>query len=751
MSHAIRQQAAAVQPPPPQDAPPAAAAGSYSISSGVSWPSSNRSRASIKSPPSLLQREYCGVPLQPGTQELRLESGFYVGTLDEEDRMTGFGKLIWSNGDVYVGEWFKDEMHGRGTYVWVDGDTYDGEYQYGKMEGCGKMSDHTGTYTGDWVDDKRHGHGTMVYKATDNSYEGDWRCDKRHGHGILIDVVHHTTYEGSFVNDRKHGYGTETNEEGDVYEGSFEDGLIHGNGSYRWANGRTFVGSFERGKRLSEDASSPHLVERSSHSRQLRKTAATARFGTLRQHEEEEDIPGLLSSAREGGSSSGGSMMPPRSAVRSAASIALSEDLENISSDMIEPISSELLRKILVNGNAAVYGYDEEDFEYVDEDEEEAEVEDDHDDDADDRGAAGRLLSASSRAGHHADPSASPGARSAAVSASGLHRQSSSFAIDGSAKRPSRRLSMEATPVKLATGPRALSTADLQGWQPILTVGKGSFGTVYKALLANKVTVVCCKVLNIAEVDRERDMHKVHNEVALMKQLSHPNIVQYYGSLEDKEQLVIVMEFVNGCSLNQVIHRFGPSVSLETMRQWVLQIVSGIQYLHSRGIVHRDIKGANVLLSTEGVVKLVDFGCSKYLGGDHAAASQNGSFQTSGCSTLVGTPYWMAPEVIKGDLEGGKSLYGLKSDIWSLGCTIVEMLTGKPPWPESTSMWAAVWKIANSTGLPTEIPPNLDPELMNFLECCFVRDPAKRASIEELRNHPFLRAISVPLTTSSRK
>lgn len=489
------------------------------------------------------------------------------------------------------------------------------------------------------------------------------------------------------------------------------------------------------------------------------------------------------------------------------------------------------------------------------------------------------------------------------------------------------------------TRPRVFSSSDFEGWQPQHLLGRGSYGAVYKGILRDGCTIACCKVIELTPEGNEAELHRLHMEVALMKQLYHPNVVQYYGSLEEHQtmstfmsssrsvvasppgkpnamgmsttgsrrsggggnngngrggvpmetdgksahpphaspsilapssssslpyssplstivsssaaaaegsthessgstrggggggglttfpssplpsssfsspktsalafsRLTIFMEFVSGCSLNQVLKKFGP-IPFATLRQWVWQMVLGVQYLHSRGIVHRDIKGANVLLSMDGVIKLVDFGCSKWLqdpssittttttnpssrrslsaaslpsfatakrfsdvwnaggnvehgsipipsidtsgatgksvdsvgpltrGNSYMSSSSADMYDAQGCHTLIGTPYWMAPEVICGDSGG----YGLKSDIWSVGCTIVELLTGKPPWPESTSMWAAVWKIANSTGLPTEIPKNLDPELMSFLEACFERDPAKRPSAEELLQHPFL-------------
>eukprot|EP00658_Telonema_sp_P-2_P060141 TRINITY_DN49145_c0_g1_i1.p1 TRINITY_DN49145_c0_g1~~TRINITY_DN49145_c0_g1_i1.p1 ORF type:complete len:212 (+),score=47.01 TRINITY_DN49145_c0_g1_i1:172-807(+) len=204
---------------------------------------------------------------------------------------------------------------------------------------------------------------------------------------------------------------------------------------------------------------------------------------------------------------------------------------------------------------------------------------------------------------------------------------------------------------------------------------------------------------------------------------------RYYGSLEDKvnNTLNIFMEYVTGGSLNHYIKKF-KSLPLETIRQWTYQMVCGVRYLHEQGIVHRDIKGDNILVTMDGILKLADFGCSK--------AIDDVCSKTHGCKTMVGTPYWMAPEVIMCDTQG--SGYGMKSDIWSVGCTIVEMITGKPPWPECNSMWAAVYKIANSKGLPSEIPTNLDPALMEFLELTFERDPTKRVSASELLCHRFL-------------
>ncbi|CAD2222482.1 protein kinase [Angomonas deanei] len=273
-----------------------------------------------------------------------------------------------------------------------------------------------------------------------------------------------------------------------------------------------------------------------------------------------------------------------------------------------------------------------------------------------------------------------------------------------------------------------LSEKDLENWQKVKTIGKGSFGAVFEALLANQRTV-CVKVVELGSIVEKEELEKLHNEIALMKRMQHPNIVQYYGSLQDtsKNTINIFMELVTGGSLNSVIKKF-KTIPRKTLQQWTYQIVLGVKYLHECGIVHRDIKGDNVLVTPDGIIKLADFGCSKSI--DDVCSA------THGCSTMVGTPYWMAPEVIK--CEGG---YGAKSDIWSIGCTIVEMLTGRPPWPECNSMWAAVYKIANSTGLPTEIPKDIDPQLMNLLEKCFERDPRKRPTAAQMLEHPFLAGV----------
>jgi len=275
----------------------------------------------------------------------------------------------------------------------------------------------------------------------------------------------------------------------------------------------------------------------------------------------------------------------------------------------------------------------------------------------------------------------------------------------------------------------SFTDADFQGWKRGNILGKGSFGAVYLGLLTNG-KFVAAKTIEFGSESAEEDLLVFQQELALMKELRHKNIVRYLGSefLPDQNILNMFVEYVPQGTLSQVTKKFN-TLPIPTVRSMTKQILEGLEYLHRHGIVHRDIKGDNILLDNEGTIKLADFGCSKKL---DALCSK-----THGCNTMVGTPYWMAPEVITNE-QG----YGFKADIWSVGCTIVEMLTAKPPWPEFDSMWQAIYHIANSTGPPPNIPKDIvdkHPDLRDLLDRCFERDVNLRPSASELLQHTFIR------------
>ena len=207
--------------------------------------------------------------------------------------------------------------------------------------------------------------------------------------------------------------------------------------------------------------------------------------------------------------------------------------------------------------------------------------------------------------------------------------------------------------------------------------------------------------------------------------------------------MLIFLEYVPGGSIASLLAKFG-AFSEQVVRVYTRQILAGLAYLHARGIVHRDVKGANILVDTGSGVKLADFGASKRIeglatmgaagGGAGASGASGGGAPGAGgaCNSIRGTPYWMAPEVIKG------AGHGRAADVWSVGCTVVEMLSGRPPWSDAyAAPMAAMFHIASSKD-PPPLPEGLSAQARDFLMRCFQRAPRERATAEELLRHPFV-------------
>lgn len=266
-------------------------------------------------------------------------------------------------------------------------------------------------------------------------------------------------------------------------------------------------------------------------------------------------------------------------------------------------------------------------------------------------------------------------------------------------------------------------------------LGRGSYGTVHMGMLPSG-RLVAVKVIQIVRKKKDQ-LTAVKLEVNMLRSLNHQNIIRYYGCHASQGQMRVFMEFAVGGSLTSLVRKF-EKLSEPVMRYYTQQILSGLQFLHSRHVVHRDIKGENILIDGHGVAKLADFGCSKGLA-DIANKSQNG------CGTLVGSPYWMAPEVIKNEA------YGTKADIWSVGCTVVEMLNGgHPPWHEKfDNVYTAMYFIANTTEIPSNIPSDVSDTCRDFLSRCFERDVTKRPSALELMSHPWLQDLHEPSSATS--
>lgn len=212
----------------------------------------------------------------------------------------------------------------------------------------------------------------------------------------------------------------------------------------------------------------------------------------------------------------------------------------------------------------------------------------------------------------------------------------------------------------------------------------------------------------------------------MYQNLEHPNIIKFLGSEVMDDTLFIYLEYIPGGSIKYLLNKYG-NFSSKLIKIYLNQMLDGLEYLHSTGVVHRDIKSANVLVDLKGNIKLSDFGVSGQI------SLKKNEWESGFLESLKGTLLWMAPEVIC------QTKYGKKADIWSLGCTLLEMATGLPPWGKLENQMEAILKIGKSNENP-EIPSYLDEDLIDFLNICFIRNPKERPSAKELKEHKFLKS-----------
>ncbi|KAG9394161.1 Protein kinase domain [Carpediemonas membranifera] len=270
-------------------------------------------------------------------------------------------------------------------------------------------------------------------------------------------------------------------------------------------------------------------------------------------------------------------------------------------------------------------------------------------------------------------------------------------------------------------------------WQLASLIGQGAFGAVYLGMNQDTGSLMAVKqvVFNGEECE---EVAAFEYEIGLMQNLNHRNIVKYLGFDRTETTLNIFMELVPGGSMSAFVSpkKFGP-LQESLIRIYTKQILLGLKYLHDHQIIHRDIKGANILVSSNGVIKLADFGASKKLSTIATKRDDKAS--------LKGTPYFIAPEAVTDPQHVGR-----QSDIWSVGCCIIEMATGKPPYydeHENASLAAVLFKIASLKTGP-DPPDYFTPEGKAFLKKCFQLDPANRPTAKALLADVWLRGVPVP-------
>ncbi|KAF3491992.1 STE/STE11/CDC15 protein kinase [Arthroderma uncinatum] len=260
----------------------------------------------------------------------------------------------------------------------------------------------------------------------------------------------------------------------------------------------------------------------------------------------------------------------------------------------------------------------------------------------------------------------------------------------------------------------AKDVAELTDFQLGDCLGKGAFGSVYRALNWGTGETVAVKQIRLADLPKS-ELRVIMQEIDLLKNLDHSNIVKYHGFVKSAETLNIILEYCENGSLHSISKNFGRFPE-NLVGLYMSQVLHGLLYLHEQGVIHRDIKGANILTTKQGLVKLADFGVASRTTGLHE-------------SSVVGTPYWMAPEVI--ELSGATTA----SDIWSLGSTVIELLEGKPPYYKFQPM-QALFRIVNDDHPP--LPQGASPAVRDFLMQCFQKDPNLRVSARKLLKHPWI-------------
>ncbi|KAM0857263.1 hypothetical protein ACQ4PT_048579 [Festuca glaucescens] len=246
-------------------------------------------------------------------------------------------------------------------------------------------------------------------------------------------------------------------------------------------------------------------------------------------------------------------------------------------------------------------------------------------------------------------------------------------------------------------------------WTRLRTLGRGASGAVV-SLAADGASGELFAV-------KSADAAMLSREQGILSGLCSPDVVRCLGGAHrDDGSYHLFLEFAQGGSLADEVARNGGRLEEQAIRVYTADVLRGLAYIHGESIVHGDIKSRNIVIGADGRAKIADFGCARMADSD---------------KPIGGTPAFMAPEVARGEGQGPAA------DVWALGCTVIEMATGRAPWSDIDNVLAAVHRIGYTDAVP-EVPVWLSPEAKDFLGACFARNASDRATAAELLEHPFL-------------
>ncbi|RWS22099.1 hypothetical protein B4U80_05313, partial [Leptotrombidium deliense] len=261
-------------------------------------------------------------------------------------------------------------------------------------------------------------------------------------------------------------------------------------------------------------------------------------------------------------------------------------------------------------------------------------------------------------------------------------------------------------------------------WQRGFKIGEGRFGKVYTAVNNSTGELIAMKEIHLQPNDH-RSVKEAIDEIKTFEGIKHPNLVKYYGVEIHREELYIFMEYCNEGTLENVVQLHIPE---QLVRKYTRQLLEAVNVLHENGIVHRDIKSSNIFLTSGGKLKLGDFGCCMKL--------KNHTTLPGELNAFVGTPAYMAPEIfMRNPIEG----HGRAADIWSIGCVVLEMLTGRRPWHDLDNSYQIMFRVG--MGDTPEAPSDISEEGKDFISHCLQHDPKHRWSTGQLLCHLFIKVV----------